>query len=127
MSGVVVAIGVALVVTFAGVWLLRPRAWPSDAEVLHIMRQDGVDTSRAQRLEFDLRFPTREAAAEAQPALAALGFEARVSGGPGAPHPLLSASRTLVPTEQALRDVRVQLVAFARAHGAEYRGCVPRP
>lgn len=121
---------VSLVAMAALAWLAwrqrRSLRWPGDAECLEIMRQEGVDLSKPRRIEFHLHFPSREAALEAERAVAAAGFASQVGGGPGLPDAILCASKVLMPNKAEFRNVRKQLGAVARQHGGSYKGCFPR-
>jgi hypothetical protein len=125
---VVAAIVVALVLVLAYIeWASRRHLrWPSDAECIDIMRQGGADLSKARTLEFHLHFPSRQVAIDAERAVVAAGYEAQVCAGPGAPHNLLVARKSIMPTKAELLVVRKQLVALSRKYGGTYQGCSPR-
>jgi hypothetical protein len=105
----------------------RNLGWPSDAECIEIMRQEGVDLSKPRTLEFHLLFPSRQVAVDAEPTVIAAGFEAQVfGGGPGAASSGIVARRLLLPTKVELLTVRRQLTPVARKYGGTYQGCYPR-
>jgi len=123
----ILALALIAILVYIGWRQRRSLRWPSDAECLEIMRQEGIDLSRPRTLEFWLNFPSREAALGAQPAAVAAGFEASVAGGgPGSPQPALIARKLLLPTKAELSAVRATLVEVARKHGGTYVGCFPR-
>jgi hypothetical protein len=64
-------------------------------------------------------------ALEAERAIAGQGYETQVGGGPGAPTPILSLTRSLILEPRELRAVRTQLEAFARKFGGSYYGWLP--
>jgi hypothetical protein len=126
---VVVAVVLALVLTLGYLeWASRRNMrWPSDAECIEIMRQEGVDLTKPRVLEFYLLFPSRQVAVDAEPSVIAAGYEARVcGGGPGAASASIVARRLLVPTKAELLAVRGQLVPLSRKYGGTYQGCYPR-
>jgi len=101
--------------------------WPSDAECLEIMRQEGIDMSKPRSLEFHLLFPSRQVAVDAEHAVVGAGYEAQVfGGGPGAASSGIVARKVLVPTKAELLAVRRQLAPLSRKYGGTYQGCFPR-
>src|SRR5690349_9494994 len=118
---IVLAVAVIAILVYIGWSQHRSLRWPSDAECLEIMRQEGIDLSSPRMLEFWLNFPSREAALGAQPAAVAAGFEANVAGGgPGSAQPSLIVRKLLLPTKAELSAVRATLVEVARQHGGTY-------
>ena len=94
----------------------------ADGAVLDQLRAAGSDLSKPHRLEFYLYVPSEEAASRVASALSREGFQVDVPTAAIGPGWLALASKTLVPSSQALTRIRQLLSKLASVEGGEYDG-----
>lgn len=113
-----------LVVAAFVVWL-RGRALPGadrDLAVIAQLEAAGSDLSKPHEIEFFLYFPSEQAANHAASRLRNASFGVEVQLGADGTRWLCLATRSLVPTHDALASSRALLEALASELGGEYDG-----
>ena len=94
-----------------------------DLQVIESLKKHGSDVSRPHPIDFYLYFPSESAARRACSSLTSGGFTAlRVSQLDASSPWLCLVQKTLVPTDEALTEIRSRLTAIASKLGGEYDG-----
>jgi hypothetical protein len=118
---VIVLVGVVAV----GLLALRriARAQESlDAQVITQLRKAGSNLSKPHDVEFFLYVPTPEAAERLASKVRALQFGTKVDRAARGPDWLVLATKSMIPTESTLAEIRAQFTALAAAEKGEYDG-----
>jgi hypothetical protein len=85
----------------------------------------GKDADEPRRLEFVLRFPTEDGAADAASRLEELAFKPSVEHDSENEEWVLLALKTMYPRESDLAMLRSRLDAIAKEGGGKYEGWHP--
>lgn len=93
-----------------------------DRQVLEQLRKAGADLTKPTEVNFYLYFKDRQAADSAAAHASAGPLVATVRRGADDSSWLCFVSGSMVPTEAAIHEQAVRLLALARAHGGEYDG-----
>jgi hypothetical protein len=93
-----------------------------DSTVLNQLAAAGDDPSIPRMVRFYLYLPTEAAAKSAAAEISQVGLMPIVRRGAKGPDWLFFATKTLVPTLDALHEARTQLTDAAKRNGGEYDG-----
>lgn len=115
------AIGLWLYLRGAAATRERDRLGPDGAALFDLARA-GVDLTVPLDLTFHLLLPAREAAERCADALGLSPFRVSVTQDEDGAGWRCLATRTMTPTEPALREARTALEALAASHGGECDG-----
>jgi hypothetical protein len=93
-----------------------------DAEAIAELHELGLDLTKPQTIEFAFLFPELKPAQRLAPKLQARGFQTRIRPAGGGKDYFLYARKRMVVTADAMRDLRRQFEALAKAEKGEYDG-----
>ena len=124
------SLSVLLVLGLVGLYLyirghagmLAQRDPDPDAAPLAELARAGSDLARPHAMEFFLYFREERAAQAAAAGLRTRGFATTVERGPEDPDWLCLATREMIPTLDALRELRQDFTTLADAGGGTYDG-----
>ena len=104
-------------------WTRNAQAQASpDAKVLAQLKQAGSNLEKLHPIEFFLYFPSSEAAERAAAKVRDSGFAAIVKRAAKGSEFLVLATKTMVPTEAELINIRKEFGALTRVEKGEYDG-----
>ncbi len=101
---------------------MSPSSADQDAQVVEELKKAGSNMSKPHLIEFYLYFPSKEAASKVAQTLRDEGYEAQVSLGADNINWLCFATKSIVPTQEALSATGKHLEALAQQLGGEYDG-----
>ena len=113
----------ALVLAAVVAWLRTRARQPVDGDlaVIQQLRGAGSDVTKPHPIEFFLYFPDEQAAQTAADRVRSSGFDANVQRGADNSW-LCLATKSMVPSHEALVGIRRQFEEMASALGGEYDG-----
>jgi len=117
---------VALICIVAAGLFLWPRIARAqqglDAQVIAQLRQAGSDVSKPHPIEFFLYVPTREAAERLALKVRGMNFDANVAPAAKGSDWAVLATKSMIPVERELVQLRKTFVALAAAEQGTYDG-----
>ena len=93
-----------------------------DAQVIAQLQQAGSDLSKPHPIEFFLYVPTHEAAERLASKIRGLNFDAKVAPAAKGSDWAVLATRSMIPAEPELAQLRKTFVALAAAEHGTYDG-----
>jgi len=100
----------------------RPKSSSPDQMVIAQLRKAGSDISKPHAIEFSLYFPTQAAASQAASHVRDAGFYSEVRRAAQGDSWLCFATKEMVPTQDALENIRSNFTSLATSLGGEYDG-----
>ena len=109
----------AMAVHTSPLWTAEP---PSEAEALRKLAESGSVLSKLHRVQFTLRFPSEEAAAQAVTRLDELAFSSTIEPDDASENWAVLASKRMYPKESDLEGLRDKLREVAAEGRGTYEG-----
>ena len=103
-------------------WACEASSQPSDADVLDQLRKAGSNLQKKHPIEFFFYFPAQAAAQSACSLLESQGYQVIVRPSASTSEFLCKADKPLLPSLEALSELRSQFEALASEMGGEYDG-----
>jgi len=100
----------------------RPKSADPDTVVLTQLKKAGSDLSKIHPVEFFLYFPNEQNAQKAADYIRAQVFQADVKRAAQGDEWLCVAKKLIVPSPEALQEIRRDFSAMARGLGGQYDG-----
>jgi hypothetical protein len=118
----VIILAVGLIVLVAIYKRKKTKPISKDGQVIAQLKKAGSNLKKSHEIEFFLYFPSKDAADRVVMKLIAQGFTAKVDQSANGPELKVFATKSMIPTETALVNIRNQFDAMALAEQGEYDG-----